>query len=120
MAGNVLHVHDLVDFVSLEGERLAMQVAKYIKVEKLAPCEINLNKDSNISHTIPQKISGEQDFILSMRVRKPLKNALIKIYQGDNLIKSKKMKKAIPAEMIQIEISKDDIKDREDLKVVIR
>ena len=120
VAGNVLHVHDLVDFVSLEGERLAMQVAKYIKVEKLAPCEINLNKDSNISHTIPQKISGEQDFILSMRVRKPLKNALIKIYQGDNLIKSKKMKKAIPAEMIQIEISKDDIKDREDLKVVIR
>ena len=55
-----------------------------------------------------------------MRVRKPLKNALIKIYQGDNLIKSKKMKKAIPAEMIQIEISKDDIKDREDLKVVIK
>ena len=30
------------------------------------------------------------------------------------------MKQAIPAEMIQIEISKDDIKDREDLKVVIR
>ena len=120
VAGNVLHVLDLVDFVSLEGERLAMQVANYIKGEKLAPCEINLNKDSNISHTIPQKISGEQDFILSMRVRKPLKNALIKIYQGDNLIKSKKMKKAIPAEMIQIEISKDDIKDREDLKVVIR
>lgn len=120
VAGNVLHVHDLVDFVSLEGERLAMQVAKYIKGEKLAPCEIKLNKDSNIGHTIPQKISGEQDFILSMRVRKPLKNALIKIYQGDNLIKSKKMKQAIPAEMIQIEISKDDIKDREDLKVVIR
>ena len=120
VAGNVLHVHDLVDFVSLEGERLAMQVAKYIKGEKLALCEIKLNKDSNIGHTIPQKISGEQDFILSMRVRKPLKNALIKIYQGDNLIKSKKMKKAIPAEMIQIEISKDDIKDREDLKVVIR
>ena len=102
VAGNVLHVHDLVDFVSLEGERLAIQVAKYINNEVIEKCSINIDRDNNIGHTIPQKISGKNDFVLSMRVRKPLKNPTIEITQDDKVIKSVKMKKAIPAEMIQI------------------
>lgn len=120
VAGNVLHVHDLVDFVSLEGERLATSVANYINDNKLPKCEINIVKDNNIGHTIPQKISGENDFVLSMRVRKPIKNAEIEILQDDNIVRTIKMKKAIPAEMIQIEINKDNIKSKSDLKVVVR
>ncbi|MDD7755817.1 MAG: FAD-dependent oxidoreductase [Clostridiales bacterium] len=120
VAGNVLHVHDLVDFVSLEGERLAIQVAKYINNEVIEKCSINIDRDNNIGHTIPQKISGKNDFVLSMRVRKPLKNPTIEITQDDKVIKSVKMKKAIPAEMIQIKVSKDDIKSNSNLRVVIR
>lgn len=120
VAGNVLHVHDLVDFVSLEGERLAISVARYINNEKLPKCEINIEKGDNIGHTIPQRISGENDFVLSMRVRRPFKNAVIEILQDDNIIKSVKMKKAIPAEMIQIEINKDDIKYKSNLRVVVK
>lgn len=120
VAGNVLHVHDLVDFVSLEGERLATSVANYINNNKLPKCEINIIKDNNIGHTIPQKISGENDFILSMRVRKPIKDAVIEILQDDNIVRTMKMKKAIPAEMIQIEIKKDNIKSKADLKVVVK
>lgn len=120
VAGNVLHVHDLVDFVSLEGERLAVQVAKYINNEVIEKCSINIDIDNNIGHTIPQKISGKNDFVLSMRFRKPLKNPTIEITQDDKVIKSVKMKKAIPAEMIQIKVSKDDIKSNSNLRVVIR
>lgn len=120
VAGNVLHVHDLVDFVSLEGERLAKSVGKYINNENIPKCEINIERDNNIGHTIPQKISGENDFVLSMRVRKPIKNAVIEVLQDDNIIKSVKMKKAIPAEMIQIDINKDYIKTKSDLKVVVK
>ena len=120
VAGNVLHVHDLVDFVSLEGERLAIQVAKYINNEVIEKCSINIDRDNNIGHTIPQKISGKNDFVLSMRVRKPLKNPTIEIIQDDKVIKSVKMKKAIPAEMIQIEVSKEDIKSNSNLRVVIK
>lgn len=120
VAGNVLHVHDLVDFVSLEGERLAVQVAKYINNEVIEKCSINIDRDNNIGHTIPQKISGKNDFVLSMRVRKPLKNPTIEITQDDKVIKSVKMQKAIPAEMIQIEVSKEDIKSNSNLRVVIK
>jgi len=120
VAGNVLHVHDLVDFVSLEGERLATSVTNYINNNKLPKCEINIIKDNNIGHTIPQKISGENDFVLSMRVRKPIKNAVIEILQDDNIVRTIKMKKAIPAEMIQIKINKENIKSKSDLKVVVK
>lgn len=120
VAGNVLHVHDLVDFVSLEGERLATSVTNYINNNKLPKCEINIIKDNKIGHTIPQKISGENDFVLSMRVRKPIKNAVIEILQDDNIVRTIKMKKAIPAEMIQIEIDKENIKSKSDLKVVVK
>ena len=120
VAGNVLHVHDLVDFVSLEGERLATSVTNYINNNKLPKCEINIIKDNKIGHTIPQKISGENDFVLSMRVRKPIKNAVIEILQDNNIVRTIKMKKAIPAEMIQIKINRENIKSKSDLKVVVK
>ena len=118
-AGNVLQVHDLVDFVSLEAERLADHVCEYINDGKLKQCDINIESGENINHTIPQKISGTKDFVLSFRVRKPFKECRVYIIQDDEVIKTKKYKKAIPAEMIQIKISKDEIKENGDLKVII-
>ena len=118
-AGNVLQVHDLVDFVSLEAERLAGHVCEYINDGKLAECKINVEAGENINHTIPQKISGTKDFVLSFRVRKPFKECKVDIMQGEEIIKTKKYKKAIPAEMVQIKISKDEIKSDKDLKVII-
>jgi thioredoxin reductase len=119
-AGNVLHVHDLVDFVSLEAESLADAVVDYINDGKLRACSINIITDANISHTIPQRISGKKDFKLSMRVKKPLKNCQIDIMQNDEIIKTVKLKKAIPAEMLQIKLEKSQIKSLDDIKVVVR
>ena len=118
--GNVLQVHDLVDYVSLEGERLATQVAKYVGNQSFDECNLDIITDDNINYTIPQKISGKNDFILSFRVRKPHKNCMIELLQNNQVIKTMKLKKAIPAEMIQIEVSKEDIKSNDDLKVVLR
>ena len=118
--GNVLQVHDLVDYVSLEGERLATQVAKYVGNQSFDECNLDIITDDNINYTIPQKISGKNDFILSFRVRKPHKICMIELLQNNQVIKTMKLKKAIPAEMIQIEVSKEDIKSNDDLKVVLR
>ena len=118
-AGNVLQVHDLVDFVSLEAERLADHVCEYINDGKLAESSINIEAGENINHTIPQKISGTKDFVLSFRVRKPFKECKVDIMQDGEVIKTKKYKKAIPAEMVQIKILKDEIKQNGDLKAII-
>ena len=57
-AGNVLHVHDLVDFVSMEAESLADSAAAYIENGGFAPCGLLVKAGEGIGHTIPQKISG--------------------------------------------------------------
>lgn len=118
-AGNVLHVHDLVDFVSIEAEHLAESVKKYLANEKYKECNLRIETDSNIIYTIPQKISGKNDFKLSLRVKQPLKNCQIRIMQNENIIKTVKLKRAIPAAMIQIDISKDDLVIKDNIKVVI-
>jgi len=118
-AGNVLQVHDVVDFVSLEAEALADSVAEYIKAGTLMYCKINIITDTHISHTIPQKISGEKDLKICMRVKKPFKNCKIDVLQNNIVIKTVTMKKAIPAEMIQIKIKKTDLKSSDIIKVVV-
>lgn len=122
-AGNVLQVHDLVDFVSLEGEKLADCVAEYItngKLNKGLPeCLVEVKTDQNITHTIPQRISGNEDIKISLRVRQPMKDVRIEFLQGDKVIKTVKMKKALPAEMIQIPIKSELLEEGKDLEVKV-
>lgn len=118
-AGNVLHVHDLVDFVSMEAEALADSAASYVTGGPLPPCPVQVVADGNIGHTIPQKISGKKDVNLSMRVRKLIKNCRIVVRQNGQEIAVKKMKKALPAEMIQILVKADKITSTGDLEVSV-
>ncbi len=108
-AGNVLHVHDLVDFVSLEAEALAEGAAQYLKRGYLEACDIPVETDAKIGHVIPQRISGKKNFRMSMRVRKPTGKCRIEVRQGEHLIKSVPLPKALPAEMIQFEVEADQI-----------
>ena len=108
-AGNVLHVHDLVDFVSMEAESLADSAAEYVQNGCLTPCPIEIETDSHINHTVPQRVSGARDFKLSLRVNSPLKECSIEVRQDGVLVALKKMKKAIPAEMIELTVKADKL-----------
>lgn len=116
-AGNVLHVHDLVDFVSMEAETLSLSIKEFIQNGSLCKCPVSVTFDKSINHTIPQKISGKNDFVLSLRVSSPLNDCEIRITQNGKLIKSKKMKKALPAEMIRIPLKATDLSPNGNLEV---
>ena len=116
-AGNVLHVHDLVDFVSLEAEALAEGAAAYVKGGSLPACNIPISCGENVGHTIPQKITGTRDFQLSLRVRKPIENVVIRVMDGDREIVRRKVRKALPAEMIQFTVKAKYLTDVSELTV---
>lgn len=118
-AGNVLQVHDLVDFVSMEAESLADSAARYIEEGGLPECRLSVVTDGSVTHTIPQRISGTQDFNLSLRVRRPMKDCVIRLIQGEQIILEKRMKKAIPAEMIQIPVKAVKLDIEHDLEVKV-
>jgi len=118
-AGNVLHVHDLVDFVSIEAESLADSVAEYVKEVSLKPAAIAIKTDCNIGYTVPQRVSGTKEFTLSLRVKRPMKDCRIVVRQAGTEVAAKKMKKAIPAEMIRFVISHEKLVSGSDLEVCV-
>ena len=118
-AGNVLHVHDLVDFVSIEAESLADSVAEYVKEGSLRPAAIAIKTDCNIGYTVPQRVSGTKEFTLSLMVKRPMKDCRIVVRQAGKEVAAKKMKKAIPAEMIRVVISHEKLVSGSDLEVCV-
>lgn len=116
-AGNVLHVHDLVDFVSLEAEALAESAAEYLLKGGLPACGLEVKAGQNVGHVIPQRISGTRDFTLSLRVRQPLENVSIVVRQAGREVLRKKMRKALPAEMIQLPVKAAKLTDTDDVEV---
>jgi NADPH-dependent 2,4-dienoyl-CoA reductase/sulfur reductase-like enzyme len=118
-AGNVLHVHDLVDYVSIEAEDLADAAAEYLTKTDRQEADISIIPGENIGHVIPQKISGKRNFKLSLRVRRPLKDCEILLNQGGKTMIKKKFLKAIPAEMIQFQIPAANIHGCEKIEVTV-
>ena len=121
--GNVLHVHDLVDFVSEEGYLAGFGAAQYI--------HNNLNPDfthttipgDGINTVVPQKINAKNitdNIKLFMRVKKVYTNCAINAYIGDKLIAHKKENKFLPAEMVSLTIKKEDLFNNTNAEILIK
>ncbi len=106
--GNVLHVHDLVDYVSDEAEIAGIAAAKYIKGdEPEQKVNIPITTDGKIRYTVPQIITKKKNVAVYFRVSNIFKNVAITVKDGDNVILSKKKIKVAPGEMESIAIKKD-------------
>ena len=116
-AGNVLHVHDLVDFVSLEAERLAKSAAQYVK-DGLPEAGIRVETGGLVGYTVPQKITGKDDVSLSFRPKKPVRDCTVEIWQDGTLLVSRKYPKLLPAEMENIKLPAKKLVSGADIKVV--
>lgn len=100
--GNVLHVHDLVDFVSEEADIAGKSAAAYIHGERAEAVDIPLHTDGKIRYTVPQRITAKKDVTVFFRVADVYRNVTIKVKDGDCVIFSKKKPKVAPGEMESI------------------
>lgn len=100
--GNVLHVHDLVDFVSEEADIAGKSAAAYIHGEHAEAVDIPLHTDGKIRYTVPQRITAKKDVTVFFRVADVYRNVTIKVKDGDRVIFSKKKPKVAPGEMESI------------------
>ncbi len=117
--GNVLHVHDLADAVTKESELLASSVSEYVKKGLREEREIEVKKGNGIGHVVPQLIRDKEKFLMTLRVRQQFTNAEIAVVQNGRKIASKKIKKAIPATMIELDVDGSLIEDGGDVEVSV-
>lgn len=111
--GNVVHVHDLVDFVTKESRIAGKNAAMYC-LNKLEKNEtVNTIAGDGIGYIVPQNIDTktDEDVNLFMRVRNIYKNKKLVVKSNDKVVLEKKRKHMIPSEMESINISKDILKN---------
>ena len=109
-AGNVLHVHDLVDFVSQEAARAGSMAAEYIKNgAEAAKRYAELKTAGGIRYTVPQRIDPEtmEDKItVRFRVGDIIKDKYLAVYYDGKLICRIKKRIMTPGEMEELVIAK--------------
>lgn len=110
--GNVLQVHDLVDYVTEESQIAGEGAAKFIKGEKKSGDYINTQGTNGVRYIVPQRINKEtdKDVKLYFRVGQVFKNVKLVVKCGDEVIMSKNKKKMAPGEMENVLIKLDTIK----------
>ncbi len=111
-AGNVLHVHDLVDFVSEESELAGKSAANFVmNAKKEAAGHRQVVMANGVNAIVPQQISltPDHDVHMMFRPRAVYKGATITAAIGDKVLYSKKAKILAPGEMVNFSLKKDDL-----------
>ena len=108
--GNVLHVHDLVDFVSDEAEIAGKSAAEYIKGNINTTVNIPVKTDGKVRYSVPQVITEEKDVTVYFRVSDVFYNAKINVKnEKGEAVFSKRRPKVAPGEMESICLKKEQI-----------
>ena len=111
-AGNCLHVHDVVDFVSDEARLAGRSAALYLqnkidnKVNRIA-----LKPGNGLSYVLPQFVLEDslEDIIIKFRVRKPVQDQIVWIKSGETVISKLIKPVMIPSEMVMIKLAKEKL-----------
>ena len=108
--GNVLHVHDLVDYVTLEAQLAGKGAADYIMGKSDEnPCYVNGTTGNGVRYLVPQRvnINNKDDVKIYFRVGRVFKNAKVVLEVDGKVISSKKKIKLAPGEMENVVIPAD-------------
>lgn len=123
--GNVLHVHDLVDFVSEEAGAAGRNAACYVKAgEKRSGTEtadIVLEAVEGVRYTVPEMINiarMDEELTVRFRVGNVYKNCYISVYFDEVRMLHKKRQIVAPGEMEDVRITREQLMDAPDLKKI--
>ncbi len=108
--GNVLHVHDLVDFVSEEAAIAGIAAADRVAGLKKESVAVDLVADGRVRYTVPQRITAAEDVKVYFRVANVYRNVTVTVKNGDKVLLTRKKIKVAPGEMETVTLKAADIK----------
>ena len=115
--GNVLHVHDLVDYVSEEAAAAGRAAAVYLQQgEQREDKAIHINASGGVRYTVPSVIRPAhmpETLTVRFRVDNIYKNRFVSVYFGDTRVQHRKKTVLAPGEMEQIVLKKADLENAE-------
>ncbi len=121
--GNVLHVHDLVDYVSEEAAAAGENAAKYVKgiLPANSEKEIKLVPTDGVRYTVPKTIDPERmtdELTVRFRVGNVYKNCFVSVYFDGERVVHRKRPVLAPGEMENVKFKKTQLASYPDLKTI--
>ena len=122
--GNVLHVHDLVDYVSEEATRAGENAAKYVQngcKDEKEGSDIRLVATEGARYTVPCTVNVsrmDDNLTVRFRVGAVFKDSYVSVYFDDERVQHRKKRIMAPGEMEQISLQKKKLADYPDLKTI--
>lgn len=119
--GNALHIHDLVDFVSEEGDIAGKGAADYLNNKIHESRKITFSNGEGVSYVVPNFVNADSDAKVNVkfRVRKPHKTAKLYIKSGDEVILSRPLLGPVPSVMFNIPLTMDKIRNANNIEVSV-
>jgi len=106
--GNVLHVHDLVDYVVEEARRAGANAAAWLSGYR-AEREIRVKSGSNIRYIMPMRVNPERENRLYMRTLVVKNDARLDVRLDGTEVKSRKLAHVQPSEMLSLTLKPEDL-----------
>lgn len=119
--GNVLHVHDLVDYVTQESEEAGKSAARYIKSGLERGDAVEVEALGGVRYTVPSTIqprNAEEDIVVRFRVGDVYKDSYISVYYDKERILHRKKRIMAPGEMELVMLKKEELQKRTGLKKI--
>jgi len=108
--GNVLHVHDLVDYVTEEAQLTGQFVSEYLK-SNTPKIQFKIKPQANVRYVNPSYINPERESKIYFRSMIIKQSATIQLKVNNQIIKEIKMQHIHPSEMISIKVTPDNFKN---------
>ena len=116
--GNVLQVHDLVDYVSEEAERAGAAAAETVLSQSVCREVLATKAGFGVRYVLPQRIHKDGDVSLFLRVTQPFGKVRLTVTAGEKVLASVKRIKAAPGEMEKITLKADALAQATDTVTV--
>ena len=110
--GNVLHVHDLVDFVSQEASLAGRSAAEYLRNGAPEGRVIPIVGKNGVRYTVPQFLHADsmnEPVTVRFRVAQPLQHAAVCVYADSRLIRRIPKRVLAPGEMESVTLRPEDV-----------
>ncbi len=121
--GNVLQVHDLVDYVTEESQIAGKGAADYIFGKKKGGTFITTKGINGVRYVVPQRVNieGEEKLKLYFRVGQVFKGAKVVVECDGEILSSRKKVKLAPGEMENVVITPEMLKKmNKDSEIIVR
>jgi len=119
--GNVLHVHDVVDFATIEAEKAGMNAARLLIGGRKNGERVKVKPGLGVRYVVPQLLIPGDEVTLMFRVKDPGTDQVARVLdETGKILRKAPLRRVTPAEMIRLPLKASDYDGAKEINIEVR